>query len=600
MDPSEANSWEHQQQAIDAEIKSLEESIRALRYRRNALAPISSLPTEVITLIFSFLRARATSAFTPDTKPDPDPLAWLRVTHVCHQWREIALNLPHFWSHIDFTNLSPVGAAEILARAKMVPLYFEASVLNGQWDNIRFSAFQEQLRANLPRICHLLFNAYIYQFDETLKGLRSPAAPAPTLERLSLTCQIPSPSILDAIPGTLFGGITPRLSCLELRQCSLNWKSPLLRGLRYLDIRSPSRFALPRLSVWLDALDEMPQLKMLTLEGASPEADDAGPIPFDVKHTASLPSLTHFDISDSPRDCAFALAHLDLPALTCLSVKTFSSLKDGYDVRDIFPYIAQHAHGSQDAQPLQSVLIRGEKTQANFLAWPVPNIDAEVQGSTLLAKMGPARVALSFWCEDWIRFDAHNEIFGLAMAAVPLDDLVTLIIQDFLTPPLDQPWLNLPRLPLLRHVRMGWVVVDRFIDWLQADKGGPEDPLLPSLKELVIVDARLYEGWTLYLCEALMKRVEQGVSLEMLDLRTCSPDPGSPAAVQLLSDIVVDVLAPEETLEARAHIISIWDRSAHRSFVEHGYSGEEILPHLDRGSMIMKNLPRHRGQITLL
>ena len=568
MDPIEDSSWEYQQQAIDAEIKSLEESILALKYRRNALSPISSLPTEVTILIFSFLRATSeSSVFIPGTKPELDPLAWLRVTHVCHQWRQIALNQPLFWSQVDFANLNSVGAAEILARAKTAPLYLEARILGSQWDNARFSAFREELQALVPHICHFLFSADVYQFVETLQSLISPA---PALERLSLTYQSPSHIELEAIPETLFGGIAPRLSCLELLDCGIRWTSPLLRGLRYLDIRSPSGFSVPSHSVWLDALDEMPQLKILTLHGASPMADEAGPIPFDVRRTATLPSLTHFDISDSPWDCAFALAHLDLPALTCLSVKTFSSLEDGYDVRDVFPYIGKHAHGYQDAQPLQSVLIRGKKTQADFLAWPVPNIDTEVQGSTLLATTTPARVTLSFWSKDWNRFDGHNEILGMAMAAIPLEGLVTLIAQDLLTPPFEQFWLpNLPRLPLLQHVRLAFIVATRFIDWLRADKGGREDPLLPSLKELVIVGAHLYEDWTLRLCEALMKRVEQGVPLEMLDLHTCRPDPNYSAAVRLVSEIVVDVLAPEETPEAIAQTISMWDRS---SFVEHPYS----------------------------
>src|ERR1700761_8616112 len=100
MDPSQANSWECLRQAIDTEIKSLEGSIRALRHRRNALAPVSSLPTEVIEVIFSLLHVPSTLLpFTLDGKLDH--LVWPRVAHVCHQWREIALNQPLFWSHVD-------------------------------------------------------------------------------------------------------------------------------------------------------------------------------------------------------------------------------------------------------------------------------------------------------------------------------------------------------------------------------------------------------------------------------------------------------------------------------------------------------------------
>ena len=97
--------------------------------------------------------------------------------------------------------------------------------------------------------------------------------------------------------------------------------------------------------------------------------------------------------------------------------------------------------------------------------------------------------------------------------------------QESLDPPFDQFGIpNLPRYPLLQHVQLASNAVTRFIDWLQADKAGHENPLLPSLKELVLTNADLSEHWTLHPCEALMKRVEQGVPVEMLDLRTCYPD----------------------------------------------------------------------------
>ena len=68
MDPSKAVSREHRRQAIDAKIKSFEEYIQELKYRRNALAPISFLPIEVIESIFSSLRVPIStlSAFTPE------------------------------------------------------------------------------------------------------------------------------------------------------------------------------------------------------------------------------------------------------------------------------------------------------------------------------------------------------------------------------------------------------------------------------------------------------------------------------------------------------------------------------------------------------
>jgi hypothetical protein len=57
--------------------------------------------------------SRQSVAFALGQKPD-QLLAWLRVTHVCHQWCKIALNHPLFWSHVDFTKFGSAGAAEIL------------------------------------------------------------------------------------------------------------------------------------------------------------------------------------------------------------------------------------------------------------------------------------------------------------------------------------------------------------------------------------------------------------------------------------------------------------------------------------------------------
>ncbi|KAH9174520.1 hypothetical protein EDB89DRAFT_1806611, partial [Lactarius sanguifluus] len=304
-------------QAIDAEIKSLEASLQALRYRRNALAPISSLPTEVITTIFTYLHIPVTlSASTLDERIErSEHLARLRVAHVCHQWREIALNHPLLWSHVDFTVFSSAGAAEILSRAKRVPLYLEARIPFRLWDNTRFSALQKELQDHVSHISHLSISAQPFHLHRILKGL---VLPAPTLKYLSLSGGEYNNREMGeraVVPDTLFDGSTPRLSCLKLCNCDISWNPPLLGGLEYLYIHT--LFERPILSVWLDALGQMPRLKTLTLHWASPAAPPGASLP-DVDRTVTLPSLTLFKISSPARDCGFALAHLTLPALTSL------------------------------------------------------------------------------------------------------------------------------------------------------------------------------------------------------------------------------------------------------------------------------------------
>ncbi|KAH8976912.1 hypothetical protein EDB86DRAFT_1406896 [Lactarius hatsudake] len=548
---NQENPREYQRRAIDAEIKLLEESLRALRRRRNALAPISSLPPELFAAIFSFLRLPPSGTVLLGGESDPR-LSWLNVAHVCHQWREVALNQPFFWSHINFTTLTPAGATEMLVRAKAVPLYLEAWFPRREyWNGPRFSTFQKELQLRVSHICQLAICAEPFGLDRALEGLVSPA---PTLEYLSLLSKRYKNRMLwepSFVPDTIFDGSTPRLSRLELQDCDISWKSLLFRGLRHLIILTLSADVRPSLSVWLNALDEMPQLKTLVLHSASPITPT---FPFDVERTVTLPSLIHINISASPEDCGLALAHLVLPALTSMCVTAISRLECGGDVQRMLPYVGRHAHGPQDTRPLQSVLIHGYGKRVNILAWPVPDIDVEVHDPpTLLAATLSPRVVLSITSNVWYR--SELEILDATMAALPLDGLVMFTAEHFNSPldsdsrsRMDHFWLRCaPRWPLLRRVLLGGSTERGFIKMLLEEIGGGESPLLPSLTELVVVSARVNDDWILHLCDALMRRVEQGVPLEILDLRVCWDN--SSTAVPLLSELVVDVLGPSPVNE---------------------------------------------------
>ena len=554
MNSTQANSWHCLQRAIDAEIKALEESAQVLKLRRNALSPISSLLPEIFAAIFSFLCLPR----KPRHHRARHHRARLRVSHVCHQWREIALNQPLLWSYVDFTSLSLTGATEIFFRSKSVPLYLEARVVGHRQDD--FNSF---VKAHVPRLCHLSISARNLKL--TIRELPSPA---PSLKYLSLISRKKGEVI---IPDTLFNGSTPRLSCLDLRNCDISWRSPLLKGLKHLEILTSSENARPNLTIWLDALNEMPQLKELTLHSASPVAP---PLPFDVERTATLPSLTHLDISASVGDCALALAHLDLPSLTWLCLTVVIDHPDRSNVQGVLPYVVRHAHGPQDIQPLQSLLISNDASHLNILAWPVPDTDVDMNDPpTFLGTTIPTRVALSFKHSNWRDNNTHLNILDTVMASLPLDGLVMLAAQDLVFDSslaeglsTQQFWLrHSQKWPLLRRVRLAPPVDRGFVEMLLGDNGERDGLLLPSLKELVLVQGESGGQCTHLLCDALIKRVEQGVPLEMLDLRMYYRWRG-PAEVRLLSEIVVDVLVPEEEMWSR--LTSLWELLARGPFVE--------------------------------
>ncbi|KAI0266587.1 hypothetical protein BGY98DRAFT_1029990 [Russula aff. rugulosa BPL654] len=101
----------------------------------------------------------------------------------------------------------------------------------------------------------------------------------------------------------LMDGIFRLLTSLRLQNCDIGWKSPLFKGLRILKIHVLSEEARPELNYWLDALNEIPQLKELSLRYATPVAPLADPL---ISRTVTLPSLTHFFIHASGKDCALA------------------------------------------------------------------------------------------------------------------------------------------------------------------------------------------------------------------------------------------------------------------------------------------------------
>ena len=69
----------------------------------------------------------------------------------------------------------------------------------------------------------------------------------------------------------------------------------------------------------------------------------------------------------------------------------------------------------------------------------------------------------------------------------------------------------------------------------------------------------------------LTSRVEQGVPLEMLDLRMCIPHSDG-RAEDWLQALSVNVLGPEKTFEGREQMKSLWKIVSRGPFANHDHS----------------------------
>ena len=539
------DSPDHLRQAIDDALKSLEKSARALKHRRNALAPISRLPPETIAIIFSFLHPPTEYAQIM-TGDEQYSLAWLRVAHVCHQWREIALNQPRFWSHIDFIALTVEGVTEILSRSKMAPLKLEANLSHVCWECARFDAFRKQLVAHTSHTCHLDITANSSDLQTTVDQLVSPA---PILESLSLTVEnkthrrygMPRRTI---VPPDLFGGSAPRLSHLQLSRCDINWTSPLFKNLQFLELHSLSPDARPSPAEWLDAMDQMMKLEVLIAYFATPMVPLVGTTLPEPAHVITHQSLTRLHLSATASDCAFALTHLILPKLKSVRVDIFAGLSSEHDVRALIPYISRNAHGPQDVKPLQSMIVSGGDSLTEVILWTESNADIEVRTPvSLLSAALFARAIFTISSDNW-RIGTHVGILDAILATLPLSSLSSLTAQnsDFS----EALWLDhAPRWPLLENLRLVQDHATMSFIKLLTRVTPPDGPLLPSLTKLSLINSLLGDDAHHLLLDMLIGRVEQGVPLEALDLGSCAKPPD---VVQLLNEIVADVQCPERQL----------------------------------------------------
>ena len=163
-------------------------------------------------------------------------------------------------------------------------------------------------------------------------------------------------------------------------------------------------------------------------------------------------------------ECALALGHLDLPALTALSITVVLQPSDSInDLKTLLPQISHDTSTdlrSQDIQPLQSMRLSSGMNTAIIHAWSVTDIDALVQESsysTFSATNFTPRLALSFRSIDGLAGDddTGRNILDAALLVLPLSNLDTLLVQRFKVPPEKSFWLrHVPKWPFLRRVKL--------------------------------------------------------------------------------------------------------------------------------------------------
>lgn len=152
-----------------------------------------NIPPELLGRIF---QVHATSTREPWISADDSitfpacsvgggPYEWIRVTHVCRYWRDVALQAPLLWSHIVLTkNIECINA--FLTRSHLAPLHVVQPRVRGGCflESILPMASVRVVLAEMHRIRSLELYMKWWIFDDMAELL---CGPAPALKSLKLS-----------------------------------------------------------------------------------------------------------------------------------------------------------------------------------------------------------------------------------------------------------------------------------------------------------------------------------------------------------------------------------------------------------------------------
>ncbi|KAI0038407.1 hypothetical protein FA95DRAFT_1599867 [Auriscalpium vulgare] len=287
--------------------------------------PVSRLPPEVLTHVFSLLSSVDRPRIKMSLNQNQADLGWLKVTHVCQRWRNIALNEPLLWAS-DIVLPSLLGdrwAATFVTRAQDVPL--TVTLCDAHASNSRDGT--PFIGANLARTRAIMD---LRTYSHYLHAL---CTPAPILHTLGLRIYaINELNERPYLPEGLFGGAAglPELRHLSVAASTVcPWTSLLLQQLVSVNIAAHHQ-KLPGavLASMFAALGKMRGLERLKLD-LTPE--DVNGVP-----ATPLPALQHLSLcNDFVKDALLILDHLALPA----STRIHSTIGMDYlrGLRTVFP-----------------------------------------------------------------------------------------------------------------------------------------------------------------------------------------------------------------------------------------------------------------------
>ncbi|KAF9259883.1 hypothetical protein L218DRAFT_1079644 [Marasmius fiardii PR-910] len=283
---------------------------RLEKSRPNALTAIFCLPDEILIKIF---------AYCLSYEPYKDSWIDLAISHVCRDWRSVALETPTLWSCPDFR--VPKLAREMLTRSKMAPLDIVWKTKGSTSENNQLAIYEAF--SHISRFVSLSLTTAInlqYLIEDPNLVKSAPLLQSLYLEDLSESLGEGGHRVVGGaffLPTSFLGNDAPHLKHFVVKGPCVSWESSLLRqNLTTLIIRHsrPIPGYLPKCDYFLQILECMPSLEELQLDHAVPKRPTKF-IPSSDQRTVSLPHLRRVTLSSAPAaDLCYLLDSIAFPS----------------------------------------------------------------------------------------------------------------------------------------------------------------------------------------------------------------------------------------------------------------------------------------------
>ena len=411
--------------AIDEEIDASRHLTDTLLSHRNAIAPISALPPELLARVFHF------HALVEPPWSSMQNLGWIRVTHVCRQWRHVALDDLSLWATITGFWPSTELMSESLVRARNAPLVIDFEVTPSLEILAKFPPHISHIRELRLRNLSPLHSQGVQEIC---------ALEAPVLEHFELALD-PAPypvtflTYSELAGTTLFKGRTPKLRTLSLSQLSIPW-SLIPRGqLTRLEITLFEGISTARISLRADPnqlialLVNSPELECLTLAfclpSMLPKVSHEQPI--------HLPRLSRLRLAGSTSSVTNLLSMLRLPSSATLDLHCcISEDSSTYSDHPVLPLVSAHFHNPTPVEFNDFRVTINRPECLIYVAASISSPKSTCYHSRVIESDtdGEAELTLSFHWHEWPEFDhtSQGDILGRLCSMLSISNLKFLSI----------------------------------------------------------------------------------------------------------------------------------------------------------------------------